>query len=83
MKQEDADPGNLVLRAADAFNAAGGRACRVCGCTDDRACVYTWEDGEAHTCYWVTEDLCSECEDAGDVDAPPLLYDAHGGVLVK
>lgn len=30
-------------------------ACRVCGCTESRACP----DG----CYWVEEDLCSECLD--------------------
>lgn len=31
------------------------RACRVCGCTDDRAC--------AGGCAWIAEDLCSACED--------------------
>lgn len=29
------------------------RRCRVCGCTDDCACP--------EGCYWVEEDLCSEC----------------------
>jgi len=29
------------------------RACRVCGCTETRAC----EGG----CWWVAEDLCSSC----------------------
>lgn len=29
------------------------RRCRVCGCTDDRACV--------GSCYWVEDDLCSKC----------------------
>lgn len=33
--------------------AAGGAACRVCGCTDNDAC----EEG----CYWVEADLCSSC----------------------
>lgn len=33
------------------------RSCRVCGCTDDRACV----GGPLGTCYWVTEELCSAC----------------------
>jgi hypothetical protein len=33
--------------------AAGGSACRVCGCTDNDAC----EEG----CYWVEADLCSSC----------------------
>lgn len=30
------------------------RHCRVCGCTDDRAC-------RPHGCYWVEADLCSAC----------------------
>lgn len=29
------------------------RKCRVCGCTEDNACV--------GGCYWVDTDLCSEC----------------------
>lgn len=29
------------------------RTCRVCGCTDDHACP--------GGCYWVEDDLCSEC----------------------
>lgn len=32
------------------------RTCRVCGCTDERACM-TIEG----PCYWVAEDLCSAC----------------------
>lgn len=32
------------------------RRCRVCGCTDDNACM-------PHSCYWVEDDLCSECVD--------------------
>ncbi len=31
------------------------RSCKVCGCTDNNAC----EGG----CYWIAEDLCSQCED--------------------
>lgn len=33
------------------------RACRVCGCTDDRACP--------GGCYWVEDDLCSRCAAMG------------------
>jgi hypothetical protein len=33
------------------------RACRVCGCTDDFACVNVW--GES--CAWVARDLCDAC----------------------
>lgn len=32
------------------------RKCRVCGCTDSSAC----EGG----CYWVEENLCSECAES-------------------
>lgn len=39
----------------------GVRACRVCGCTDDRACP--------GGCYWVEPDLCSQC--AGKAPGPP------------
>lgn len=35
---------------------SGVRTCRVCGCTDDRACVT-----EAGPCSWVSADLCSAC----------------------
>jgi len=33
--------------------------CRVCGCTDDKACIGA--DGEA--CHWAEKDLCSNCKD--------------------
>lgn len=33
--------------------ASSSPACRVCGCTDDRACP--------GGCYWVEADLCSVC----------------------
>jgi hypothetical protein len=33
-----------------------GRRCRHCGCTDDHACP--------GGCYWVEDDLCSECAHA-------------------
>ena len=29
------------------------KKCRVCGCTDDKACP--------GGCYWVEDDLCSQC----------------------
>lgn len=34
------------------------RKCRVCGCTEDNACV----KGLHGACYWVEADLCSECK---------------------
>lgn len=35
------------------------RRCRRCGCTDDQAC----EGG----CWWVEPDLCSACQDVGEL----------------
>ena len=34
------------------------KRCRVCGCTDDRACC---DPNTGHPCYWVEDDLCSAC----------------------
>lgn len=41
------------------FNRVGRvlQACRVCGCTQHRACV----DDDGHGCYWAEPDLCSAC----------------------
>ena len=36
--------------------AAPVRACRVCGCTDDQACV-----GSGRPCSWAGPDLCTQC----------------------
>lgn len=36
------------------------RACRMCGCTEQRACVRTTPDG-TWRCRWVAPDLCSAC----------------------
>lgn len=36
--------------------------CRVCGCTDDDACV----DLDDLPCFWVAVDLCSACADIGE-----------------
>lgn len=60
--------------------------CRVCGCTDEEACVWSEVLPGAGAvelrCSWVEPDLCSECVDAGDVEpAAPLLYDAFGRPL--
>lgn len=47
-------------------------ACRVCGCTNDRAC----EGG----CWWVEPDLCSTCKQAMP-DTPPDLATAARALL--
>ena len=35
----------------------GTRKCRVCGCTNAKACI----DNDGVPCHWVSEDLCSAC----------------------
>ena len=53
----DADMASMY---AQAFNLCGvgrpGAVCRVCGCTQDRACI---KDGQA--CHWISTNLCSAC----------------------
>lgn len=46
------------IRAAEAFKPL--RACSVCGCTEDRACV---TDGQV--CGWAGPLLCTACADKG------------------
>jgi len=41
------------------------RVCRVCGCTDAKACMV---DGEP--CHWIEPDLCSKCETMGGKKQP-------------
>lgn len=43
-----------------AINEGRGGTCRVCGCTDERAC-------EPTGCWWVTPDICSVCWDGQEV----------------
>lgn len=47
------DPNHLY-----GFPWSSTRTCRVCGCTDHRACIDP-RTGEA--CAWVEPDLCSSC----------------------
>lgn len=42
-----------------------GRECRVCGCTENRACF--------GGCHWIGPDLCSQCSDGG-----PAAPRGHG-----
>lgn len=56
---------------------AAMRACRVCGCTDDRACITA-----LGPCHWIGADLCSACPTPTDVHprrdaAPSLLRHMH------
>lgn len=50
--------------------------CRVCGCSEERAC--------AGGCLWVEADLCSTCEEAIDVLAAYMdnAYRFYPGRLV-
>ena len=55
--------------------------CRVCGCTDDRACVT-----EFGPCHWIAKDLCSACSplkpvmDAIEKDLPPEAAQEFGPI---
>lgn len=40
------------------------RTCRVCGCTDKRACLVL-----GISCCWIEEDLCSACGTAAQLIA--------------
>ncbi len=46
----------LVIDPAAHNTAHDGPSCRVCGCTEDNACVV---DGKP--CWWAEPDLCSAC----------------------
>ena len=51
---ERVEPGPDVLDVSSQIRAFFAvRSCRVCGCTDNRAC--------AGGCCWVEYDLCSAC----------------------
>jgi hypothetical protein len=45
--------GELLNEYDFCLKYTSNRKCRVCGCTEDHACP--------GGCYWVEEDLCSEC----------------------
>lgn len=47
----------LMQAAVDLQLPVRARRCRVCGCTDERAC----RDGRGNACHWLEPDLCSHC----------------------
>lgn len=49
-------PPSRTASLAGPSQLRGGGICRICGCTDDNACVV---DGIA--CHWIEPDLCSAC----------------------
>lgn len=51
---EEEDLGEDLLEEEDLVcDPIGGASCRVCGCTDDKACP--------GGCVWAEPDLCSRC----------------------
>lgn len=65
---------DLVIHADHA-----ARRCRVCGCTDDHACV----DPEFGACWWVEADLCSHCGEPAIVAAVyDRLHPANGPLTI-
>lgn len=50
--------GQLMAHGFSYREPSYGRSCRVCGCTDDRACV---DPVTGEPCHWVEDDLCSAC----------------------
>lgn len=53
-------PAEVPLPTEPAEKVVVRRTCRVCGCTQYNAC-----DGG---CWWVQDDLCSECIDSSEED---------------
>lgn len=51
------------------------RTCRVCGCTDHRACMTM--DGP---CSWVELDLCSACDDS---EAVSIYSEAEANAFIR
>lgn len=55
------------------------RECRVCGCTDERACV----GADGRPCHWVAADLCSACvEQAIEAPVPAGYVERASGLVV-
>lgn len=46
---------------AEAYGIDLARACRVCGCTQERACVLKMDGDQVETCAWAEPDLCTAC----------------------
>ena len=49
--------------------------CRVCGCTDDRGCP--------GGCYWVEDDLCSQCAEFLEEEDADELYEEEMGLSIE
>jgi|GEM_PF-4873137 len=53
--------------------------CRVCGCDDLHACV----DADGNPCYWVEDDLCSACAEAGRGRLVQLYTEAQASAFLR
>ena len=51
-----ADVSGAAPNSSAEAGASGKRTCKICGCTEDRACITS--EGP---CHWTAEDLCSAC----------------------
>lgn len=58
-----AAPGDREAAARSRWRALRGGRCRVCGCTDDRACLVLEYSGAVGPCSWADAEgtLCSAC----------------------
>lgn len=56
--QAKADKKNKKTKKKKEATKPKVQTCRVCGCTDEKACV---DKNTGETCTWVEEDLCSRC----------------------
>jgi len=69
MDEPKVKPGTYPYKPAEEH-----RICRVCGCTDDHACIVEGDPEKGEdiilTCYRVEPDLCSTCAEKGGEDIP-------------
>lgn len=67
----------IFMSAADvaAETVFDVRRCRGCGCSDHEACI----DDFGQPCFWVEEDLCSECLANGRPTAIVVVQPAGKG----
>jgi hypothetical protein len=57
--------------------------CRICGCTDEHACL----DDEVGPCWWLEPDLCSHCGEpaivAAEYDRLVLRVSEDGAIVLR
>ena len=50
--------GSFFRLSFEKLDGPPGAVCRVCGCTDDHACI---DESTGQPCSWAEENLCSVC----------------------